>query len=129
MSCSDGITTTVNNRVTDNTTTGGGPTDAEVRMLLLPMIIFVLISVADTISSVYMLMNGMMDEYNPLMRWVWQSGGVTAFVAVKAALTILPVWLFNRLKFERYWLVRRALWLTVFGYATIYCIFFVIANY
>ncbi|HJN15547.1 MAG TPA: DUF5658 family protein [Armatimonadota bacterium] len=129
MSCSDGITTAVLDRVSDNPTTGEGPTDAEVRTLLLPMIIFVLISVADTISSVYMLMNGMMEEYNPLMRWVWESGGVTAFVAVKACLTIMPIWLFNKLKFERCGLVRRALWVTVFGYATIYCIFFVIANY
>jgi len=105
------------------------PTTAQLRALWLPMVLFVLISVADTISSVHMLLNGMMEEYNPLMRWVWVSGGAPGFVGVKAVLTIVPVWLFSRLKMQRYSLVYRAIWLTVFGYATIYGLLFCIANY
>lgn len=127
MCCTDSAT--VPNRVTDQTPSTTQPTETEIRMLWLPMALFVLISVADTISSVYMLLTGMMEEYNPLMRWVWESGGVGAFCAVKAFLLVVPLWLFNKMKYERYWFIRRALWVTVFGYAAIYCGLFVIANY
>jgi hypothetical protein len=94
-----------------------------------PITLFVLISIADTISSVYMLANGVMEEFNPLMRWVWQAGGVAAFVGVKTFLTVMPVWLFNRLKSRRYALVYRAVWLTLLGYAAIYGLLFCLANY
>ena len=104
------------------------PTSTQLQALYLPMVIFVLISVADTISSVYMLAHGIMEEYNPLMRLVWEAGGPSAFCAVKAALVLFPLWLFNRLKVARYRLVHGALWVTILGYALIYGCLFTIAN-
>ncbi|MBM3498392.1 MAG: hypothetical protein FJX74_06940 [Armatimonadetes bacterium] len=129
MGRSDGAATSLSDPASSGLPVATPPTPAQLRALWLPMVLFVLISVADTASSVHMLLTGMMDEYNPLMRWVWVTGGVPAFIGVKAFLTIVPVWLFNRLKRERYSLVRRAVWVTVFGYATIYGGLFCIANY
>lgn len=107
----------------------GTPSRSELRALWVPMALFIGISVADTISSVFMLQNGLMDEYNPLMRYVWELGGAVAFVAVKTVLVVIPVLIFNWLKLRRYWLVRRVMWLTIFGYCAIYAMLFCIANY
>jgi hypothetical protein len=106
-----------------------GPTRSELRALWVPMLLFVAISVADTVSSVLMLHRGLMDEYNPLMRHVWEMGGVPAFLAVKTVLVVVPLTIFNWLKTRRYWLVRRVMWLTIFGYCVIYALLFCIANY
>ncbi len=106
-----------------------GPTRSELRALWVPMLLFVAISVADTISSVFMLHRGLMDEYNPLMRYVWETGGVAAFLAVKTVLVVVPLAIFNWLKTRRYWLVRRVMWLTIFGYCVIYALLFCIANH
>ena len=116
-------------RPTASEATKAEPTPSQLRVLWFPMLLFVAISAADTISSVVMLQRGLMDEYNPLMRFVWQVGGVAAFVAVKAILVIVPLLIFNWLKRQRYWLVRRVVWLTIFGYCAIYCLLFCIANY
>jgi hypothetical protein len=129
MSLSDGAAADVTQASLPSDPALAEPTPAQLRRLWVPMVLFVLISVADTLSSVHMLLNGMMEEYNPLMRWVWVSGGVPVFLGVKAFLTIMPLWLFNRLKRHRYSLVHRAVWITVFGYATIYALFFCMANY
>ena len=102
---------------------------SQVPSLRVPLALFILISVADTVSSVYMLLNGMMEEYNPLMRWIWVAGGAPVFVSVKVVLTVVPVWLFRRLKAERFSLVHSALWLTILGYAAIYGLLFCLANY
>lgn len=93
------------------------------------MTLFVLISAADTTSSIYMLLNGIMEEYNPLMRWVWVKGGVSAFVGVKLFLTLMPVCLFHYVKTWHFTLVYRAVWVTVLGYTVIYALLFCIANY
>jgi len=129
MGCSDGAATSMAKATVPEKPVSSPPTAAQLRALWLPMALFVQISVADTVSSVCMLLNGTMEEYNPLMRWVWLSGGAPAFVAVKAFLTIAPVWLFNRLKTERYGLIRRAVWLTILGYGVIYGLLFCLANY
>ena len=105
------------------------PTAAQLQALWLPLTLFVLVSTIDTISSTYMLLHGIMEEYNPLMRWVWEAGGAPAFVGVKAFLTLMPFWLFNRLKRDRYRLVHGAVWVTLVGYAVIYCVLFCVANY
>jgi hypothetical protein len=107
----------------------GEPTRPELRALWFPMMLFVAISVADTISSVFMLQRGFMDEYNPLMRFIWELWGPVGFVGIKAVLVVVPLLIFNWLKLQRYWLVRRAIWLTIFGYCTIYGLLFCIANY
>ena len=105
------------------------PTRSQLQALWVPIVLFIAISVADTISSVYMLLGGLMEEYNPLMRWVWVTGGAPVFVGVKAVLTVAPVWLFRRLKADRFSLVHSALWLTILGYAAIYGLLFCLANY
>jgi len=129
MPLSDGAARTLAETPTSATRESTGPTSVQLRALWLPMALFALISVADTVSSVYMLLTGMMEEYNPLMRWVWLEGGVSGFVGVKAFLTVVPLLLFNHLKTRRYSLVHRAVWLTIFGYAAIYGLFFCLANY
>ncbi len=105
------------------------PTASQLRALWLPFVLFAVISVADTISSVVMLRNGMMEEANPLMRWVWATGGTVAFCGVKAFLVGLPLGLFNALKVRRYWFIRRVVWVTILGYVTIYGVFFYLGNF
>jgi hypothetical protein len=129
MGCSDGARATTNEQPLSPNDRLALPTPAQLQALWMPITLFALLSVADTISSVYMLLNGVMEEFNPLMRWVWQIGGVVGFVGVKTFLTVMPVWLFNRLKSRRYALVYRAVWLTLLGYAAIYGLLFCLANY
>ena len=129
MGRTDSAATTMNDGLTSERRPLTEPTASQLQALWVPIALFVAISVADTISSVYMLLGGVMDEYNPLMRWIWQAGGVPGFVGVKAFLTIVPVWLFNHLKSRRYGLVYRAVWLTILGYAAIYALLFCLANY
>ncbi|MBM3475345.1 MAG: hypothetical protein FJX75_18945 [Armatimonadetes bacterium] len=129
MSRSDSAATTMGDELTSGSRSLTQPTPSQLQALWVPIVLFIAISVADTISSVYMLLGGLMEEYNPLMRWVWHAGGVLGFVSVKAFLTIVPVWLFNHLKSRRYGLVYRAVWLTVLGYAAIYALLFCLANY
>ena len=105
------------------------PTAAQLRALWLPFVLFVVVSVADTISSVIMLRNGMMEEANPMMRWVWEAGGALAFCCVKALLVAVPLALFNALKVRRYWFIRRVVWVTILGYVVIYGFFFYIGNF
>jgi hypothetical protein len=63
------------------------------------------------------------------MRFVWERGGVVAFVAIKSLLIVLPLALFNAMKLRRYWLIRRTVWVTIFGYCLIYGLFFYLGNY
>jgi len=104
------------------------PTPTQLRALWLPFILFTLISLADTVSSVVMLRNGLMEEANPVMRWVWEAGGTVAFVAVKVVLVLVPLAIFNALKIRRYWFVRQIVWITILGYVVIYGIFFYLGN-
>jgi hypothetical protein len=129
MGCSDEARATTNERLLPPDRRSAPPTPAQLQALWVPITLFVLISIADTISSVYMLRSGIMEEFNPLMRWVWQAGGIVGFLSVKTFLTVVPVWLFNRLKIRRYGLVYRAVWLTLLGYAAIYGLLFCLANY
>jgi len=105
------------------------PTRTELRALWLPFILFTLISIADTVSSVVMLGNGMMEEANPAMRWVWEAGGAAGFAMVKALLVLVPLAIFNALKVRRYWFIRRVIWITILGYVLIYGVFFYLGNY
>ncbi|MGQ9729799.1 MAG: DUF5658 family protein [Candidatus Zipacnadales bacterium] len=105
------------------------PTASQLQALWVPVILFVVISVADTVSSIYMLLRGLMEEYNPLMRWVWEAGGLPAFAGVKAFFILMPVWLFNRFKWDHYRFVYGAVWVTLVGYVVIYGTFFYVANY
>jgi hypothetical protein len=105
------------------------PTPTQLRALWLPFILFTLISIADTVSSVVMLGNGMMEEANPAMRWVWEAGGAAGFAMVKALLVLVPLAIFNALKVRRYWFIRRVIWITILGYVLIYGVFFYLGNY
>jgi len=129
MACNEGAAAIMSDVPTTKSQAPDDPTPAQLQALWLPMALFIIVSVADTVSSSYMLLSGIMEEYNPLMRWVWAEGGLPAFLGVKAFLTVVPVWLFNRLKTRRYGLVYRAVWLTLFGYAVIYGLLFCLANY
>jgi Domain of unknown function (DUF5658) len=104
------------------------PTPVQLRALWVPFCLFALISIADTVSSVVMLRNGMMDEANPIMHWVWHWGGATAFVGVKAFLLVGPLALFNAMKVGRYRFIRRVIWTTILGYVLIYGFFFYLGN-
>jgi hypothetical protein len=129
MCSGNGATASLEKRRDVAEATSAAPTRPELRALWVPMVLFVAISVADTISSILMLQRGLMDEYNPLMRYIWETGGAPAFVVVKTVLVVVPLLIFNWLKLRRYWLVRRAVWLTIFGYCVIYALLFCIANY
>jgi hypothetical protein len=107
---------------------GRAPSPAQVRALWVPFALFILLSLADTVSSVVMLRKGMMEEANPLMRWVWQAGGAVGFAAVKTVLILVPLAIFNALKVRRYWFIRHIVWVTVLGYALIYGVFFYLGN-
>ena len=129
MACDDGAAMTLSQADQPAAEATGAPTPAQLRALWLPFLLFTAISIADTISSIIMLRNGMMEEYNPLMRWVWESGGTWAFAGVKAVLLIVPLALFNALKVRRYWFIRRIVWVTILGYVGIYGFFFYTGNY
>jgi len=129
MSSGNGAAASLDHHRHSAPNTAAAPSRSDLRALWIPMALFVAISVADTISSVVMLHRGLMDEYNPLMRYVWEAGGACAFLAVKTVLVVVPLSIFNWLKTRRYWLVRRVMWLTIFGYCVIYALLFCIANY
>ncbi len=129
MSPGNGAAASLDDRCHSVESTAIAPSRSDLRALWVPMFLFVAISVADTVSSVLMLHKGLMDEYNPLMRYVWEVGGAVGFVAVKTVLVVVPLSIFNWLKTRRYWLVRRVMWLTIFGYCVIYALLFCIANY
>ncbi len=104
------------------------PTQEQVRSLHWAFVLFALIGATDTLSTLVLLCQGLMEEYNPLMRWVLAQSGMGVFVGVKLLLIVVPLWILNRVKYGHFAFVRSMTWVANVGYIVLYAILFWQAN-
>jgi len=91
-------------------------------------VLFAAAAVADTVSTAILLSLGLMEEHNPLMRWVLRSCGLYGFLGIKVLLIVFPLYLLDRHKAARFAFVRTVTWAMTIGYVVLWVAFFVQAN-
>jgi len=106
----------------------GAPTREQLRSLYWGFVVFTVAAVADTVSTAVLLSLGLMEEHNPLMRWVLGSWGFYGFLGVKVLLIIVPLYVLDRQKAARFRFVHAMTWVMAVGYVVLYTVFFLQAN-
>ena len=103
--------------------------DAEFfRSLWVPIALFALISTADAVSTMLLLQQGLMVEFNPVMRFVLQKCDLVGFALTKLLLIIVPVSVFAYCGQRQPDFARRIVWLVNVLYLVTYVTLFWVAN-
>jgi hypothetical protein len=102
--------------------------DGFLQSLWLPIVLFAVISTADAVSTVVLLQQGLMTEFNPVMRFVLHRFDLVGFALTKLLLIIVPVSVFAYCGQHRPAFARRIVWLVNFLYLLVYVFLFYVAN-
>jgi hypothetical protein len=93
--------------------------DLYARHVLPETTILALVCLLDTVSTVFLVHQGLAVEANPLLAWTFEQSTAT-FVAVKIATFALPLAIFEILRRRHSKLVQKGLRVAIVGYLGVY---------